>query len=169
MTTAYRNADLGDAETLDHLFDTIFCGTFGHLYRAEDLELFLTSFGIDDWRRQLSDPAYAFRLAEDDGEAVGYLKLGPMKLPIETTGPALLVDQLYVRQDHQGAGIAQGLMDWAIEEARRRGAEALYLTVYVDNERARRFYNRYGFEPAGRYDFMVGNQRDEDIILRRAL
>ena len=60
-------------------------------------------------------------------------------------------------------------MDWALEEAARRGAEEMYLTVYVDNLRARRFYDRYGFESVGRYDFMVGKQADEDIIMRKLL
>ena len=61
------------------------------------------------------------------------------------------------------------LMDWAIDEARRRGAEELYLTVYTDNHRARRFYERYGFEAVGRYDFMVGSHADEDVIMRKLL
>jgi ribosomal protein S18 acetylase RimI-like enzyme len=81
----------------------------------------------------------------------------------------LLVDQLYVRPEYHGAGIAQALMDWAMDEARNRGAQALYLTVFIENDRARRFYDRYGFEAVGRYDFMVGNQADEDIIMRKEL
>ena len=40
-------------------------------------------------------------------------------------------------------------MDWAFDEARRRGAEELYLTVFIENHRARRFYDRYGFEAVG--------------------
>ena len=165
----YRHAVAADAATLDRLFDASFCDTFAHLYRAEDLEAFLASFGIADWEAELNDPAFAFRLAEADNIAAGYVKLGPMKLPAQTSRRALVLDQLYVLKAHHGTGIAKALMDWAIEEARRRDAEELYLTVYVDNHRARRFYDRYGFVAVGRYDFMVGNHVDEDIIMRKVL
>ena len=167
--TSYRNAGPADAAALDRIFDTSFCDTFAHLYRPEDLETFLSSFGIADWERQLADPAFAFRIAESDEEPVGYVKLGPMKLPIEHEPNALLLDQLYVLKEHHGTGTARELMGWAVEEARRRGAGELFLTVYIDNHRARRFYDRYGFEAVGRYDFMVGSHADEDIIMRLAL
>jgi GNAT superfamily N-acetyltransferase len=169
MTITYRDATAADAATLDWLFDTSFCDTFAHLYRPEDLAAFLSSFGISDWEDQLNDPAFACRIAEIDGEAAAYVKLGPLKLPVEPSGPALLLDQLYVLKKHHGAGIAHALMDWALEEAARRGATRIYLTVFIENHRARRFYDRYGFVPVGRYDFMVGSHADEDIIMMKAL
>lgn len=166
---AYRAATRADAPVLDELFDTSFCDTFAHLYRSDDLRAFLASFGIADWQAQLDDAAFAIRIAEVDGVPAGYVKLGPMELPLQPGGPALLLDQLYVLKEHHGSGIAQALMDWAIEEARRRGTEELYLTVFVDNHRARRFYDRYGFEPVGLYHFMVGSHADEDVIMRKQL
>jgi GNAT superfamily N-acetyltransferase len=169
MTTATRDATRADAAALDRIFDTVFCGTFAHLYREEDLNAFLSSFGVTDWEAQLDDPAFACRIAEVDGIPVGYAKLGPLKLPVEEDSPALLLDQLYILKDYHGVGIAHALMDWTLDEARRRGAARLYLTVFVDNHRARRFYDRYGFEAVGRYDFMVGNHADEDIIMRKSL
>jgi GNAT superfamily N-acetyltransferase len=169
MTIAYRDATPADAATLDRIFDTVFCDTFAHLYRPDDLAAFLSSFGVADWERQLNDPAFACRIAEADGQPVGYLKLGPMKLPVEANGPAMLLDQLYVLKEHHGAGIAKELMDWALDEARRRGAQQLFLTVFIENHRARRFYDRYGFVDVGRYAFMVGSQADEDIIMRKFL
>jgi RimJ/RimL family protein N-acetyltransferase len=60
-------------------------------------------------------------------------------------------------------------MDWVIGEARARGAQELYLSVFTDNHRARRFYARYGFEEVGPYQFMVGTHADNDIILRLPL
>jgi len=169
MTSGYRDATPDDAATLDRIFDTSFCDTFAHLYRREDLDAFLSSFGVSDWEDQLKDPAFACRIAQVDGEPAGYAKLGPLKLPVEPDAPALLLDQLYVLKEHHGVGIAHGLMDWALGEASRRGAKRLYLTVYINNHRARRFYDRYGFEAVGRYDFMVGNHADEDIIMRKLL
>jgi ribosomal protein S18 acetylase RimI-like enzyme len=169
MSVSFRDARPDDAAALDRIFRTSFCDTFMHLYRAEDLDVFMSSFGVGDWQAQLEDVAYAFRIGESDDEPVGYVKLGPMKLPFETDRRAILLDQLYVLKEHHGVGIARELMDWSLDEARRRGAEELYLTVYVDNHRARRFYDRYGFEAVGRYDFMVGTQADEDIIMRKPL
>jgi ribosomal protein S18 acetylase RimI-like enzyme len=166
---SYRDATPADAAALDAIFGTVFCDTFAHLYRPEDLDAFLSSFGVVDWERQLRDPAFAIRIAEADGIPVGFVKIGPMKLPVRPDGSSMILDQLYVRNEHHGTGIARELMDWAIEEARRRGSEVLYLTVFVDNRRARRFYDRYGFEEVGRYDFMVGSQADEDVIMRKAL
>jgi len=166
---AHRNATPADAAALHEIFDTVFCETFGHLYRREDLESFRSSFGIADWQRQLADPAFAVRVAEADGVLAGYIKIGPVKLPVDRRSSSLLIDQLYVRNAYRGTGIARELMDWAIGESRRRGAQALYLTVFIDNHRARRFYDRHGFEAVGRYAFMVGSQADEDIIMRKAL
>lgn len=169
MTALYRNARPHDAAALQSVFETSFCDTFAHLYRSEDLESFLADFSVGKWERQLADPAFTFRLAEIQGQPVAYLKLGPLKLPVEPGGPPLLLDQLYVLKEHHGSGIAHALMDWALDESARQGASELYLTVYVDNHRARRFYERYGFEAVGRYEFMVGTHADEDIIMRKRL
>ena len=61
------------------------------------------------------------------------------------------------------------LIEWVIAAARSRGANALFLSVFIDNQGARRFYTRYGFEPVGEYKFMVGTHADEDIVMRLAL
>ena len=169
MTITYRTAGSEDAEQLHELFTRIFCDTFAHLYRPDDLDAFLSGFSIDGWRTQLSDPAFAFRLAQSAETAVGYAKVGPLNLPVEAPHGSVMLYQLYVDGAYHGAGVGKDLMDWVVEEARRRDAPALYLTVFTDNHRARRFYERYGFELAGRYEFMVGNQADEDVILKKVL
>lgn len=165
----YRDARAADLPAIDRVFRRSFCDTFAHLYLAEDLAAFLAKFTAEAWTEEFLDPRYRFRVAEVDGEVVGYVKLGPSALPIETNRRAIELRQIYLLKEQHGTGIAAALTEWAIDEARRLGFEELYLTVYVDNHRARRFYDRHGFDAVGRYDFMVGNHADEDIIMRKAL
>ena len=165
----HRDATAADLPAIDRVFRQSFSDTFAHLYRAEDLAAFLGQFPPDAWAKEFADPGYRFRVAEVGGEVVGYVKLGPAALPVDTAKRAMELRQIYVLKEHHGSGLAKALSEWAIEEARRQGFEELYLTVYVDNHRARRFYDRYGFEAVGHYDFMVGEHADEDIIMRKLL
>ena len=170
MSVTYRTATVADVPAIDRVFRASFCDTFAHLYRPQDLTAFLGKFTNRAWTEEITDLRYAFRLAEDDGEAVGYVKLGPSSLPVQANGPAIELRQLYVLSSHLGTGVgadAGGLGD--SHEARRARRQELYLTVYTHNHRARRFYARYGFEELGPYAFMVGEQADEDIIMRLKL
>jgi ribosomal protein S18 acetylase RimI-like enzyme len=169
MNVTYRHAELRDAEALRELFAESFVETFGHLYRPADLQEFLDANAPGKWQANLSDPEVAIRVAEMDGELAGFVELAPKKLPYETSVPAIELRRLYLRSKAHGRGIADELMKWALREAADRGAQELVLSVYVDNHRARRFYERYGFEQVGRYDFMVGSHADEDLILRHII
>lgn len=166
---AYRDATLADAPALAALFRDSFTATFGTLYAASDLAAFLAEFPHARWAAELTEPAFAFRVALIDDTPVGYAKLGPPALPIERRGPAIELRQLYLLDAAKGTGVAAALMDWTLATARARGAVELWLSVYLDNIRARRFYARYGFADVGRYSFMVGTHEDEDRLMRLVL
>ncbi|MHA6718168.1 N-acetyltransferase family protein [Sphingomonas sp. RS6] len=165
----FRDATPADAAAIDALFRESFAATFGHLYAPEDLASFLGRFTVEGWAEELADPAFAFRVIEDAEGIAGYCRLGPISLPATPEGPAIELRQLYLRERAKGSGAAQALMDWALATARGRGATELWLSVYVDNHRAKRFYQRYGFEDQGPYAFMVGSHADEDRLMRLAL
>ncbi|HEY0112211.1 MAG TPA: GNAT family N-acetyltransferase [Allosphingosinicella sp.] len=164
-----RDAGPEDAEILADLGRRTFVETFGHLYRPEDLAEFLNNHVPEKWREELCDPAFSVRIAEDNGTPAAYAKVGPPTLPFEPRGPSTELRQFYLLKPWHGTGLAHDLMRWAIEEAKRRGADDLYLSVFVNNHRARRFYERYGFTFVGIYAFMVGNHADEDHVMRLSL
>jgi ribosomal protein S18 acetylase RimI-like enzyme len=169
MTASYRDAGPADAALIADVFARSFCETFGHLYKPEDLAAFLDKVNEASFAAELSDPAFDIRIAEADGAAGGFAKLGKASLPVETPPDTLELWQIYVLKQWQGSGLGPALFEWAAARARDRGARHLQLTVYVDNHRAKAFYERRGFIEVGRYDFMVGNHADEDIIMRVAL
>lgn len=169
MTISYRDARPDDGPALRTLFAESFVETFGHLYRPSDLKEFLEGNTDAKWQTNLADPDVSIHIAEVEAKLVGFVELAPKKLPYETDQPAIELRRLYLRSSAHGRGIADELMGWALGEATARGARELVLSVYVDNHRARRFYERYGFEVVGRYDFMVGSHADEDLILKHVI
>ena len=169
MTVEYRTATIADAAALSELGASTFTDTFGHLYQPDDLAVFLKNHSLAVWEKELTDPAFAVRVAEADGALVAYAKLGPPHLPFEPRGEAAELRQLYVVEGYKGQGVAHALIDWVIDRARDRRADHLYLSVFIDNHRARRFYEKLGFEAEGTYHFMVGNHADDDIVMRLKL
>ena len=166
MTVLHRDATPADAATLAQIGRATFAETFGHLYSPENLAAFLATHSEEAWRAELSDPRIRVRLAEEEDHAAAYAKIGPPSLPFETQAKAIELRQFYVLAAWHGRGVATELMDWVLDEARRGGSEELYLSVFVDNHRARRFYARYGFEQVGEYAFMVGTHADLDLVMR---
>nr|WP_294850589.1 GNAT family N-acetyltransferase [uncultured Sphingomonas sp.] len=166
MTHQYRTAISGDGVSVSTLFQSAFIDTFGYLYEQRNVDLFLANKGPDAFEAQIADPDFAFRLAEEDGRLIGYIKMGPNELPGDAPAGTWELHQLYLTPDAKGRGIAQELMDWGFEEARRRGFQYLQLSVYVDNLRAKRLYEKIGFEEVGQFHFMVGDHADDERLMR---
>jgi ribosomal protein S18 acetylase RimI-like enzyme len=169
MNAIYRAAEPADAAAIAAMFADSFVDTFGHLYPPDDLAEFLSGVTADAFAKEIADERLAFRLALDGDRLVGFVKLGPPQLPVDPPPDTIELYQLYVLPDWKGKGIAPELMEWALATAARLGAGHVQLSVYVENHRARRFYERYGFVPVGRYDFMVGSHVDEDLVLRHVV
>lgn len=168
----YRAPLPNEAAALADLGCNTFVETFGHLYRPEDLADFLDdTYAPDHVAAQIANPRFLFRLAEDDGRLVGYSKIG-LDISLDyDPGNRLVVElkQLYLMATHHGLGVAQALMDRVIAEAESHGADEIILSVWAENARAQRFYQRYGFEWIGDTHFMVGSHRDEEFLYRRKI
>ena len=166
----YRDARTVDGPALAAMARRSFTETFGTLYRQSDLAAFLDeAFGANGLPSQLSDPDFAIRLALDGDQIVGFVKMGPVTFPGEWRPDAIELYQFYVLGAWHGQGVAQELMAWALGHAREHGAKEVILSVYVDNHRAHRFYEKYGFEDIGRIAFRVGETVDDDNLMRLVL
>lgn len=78
------------------------------------------------------------------------------------------LDKLYVDYGFHGGGVGRQLVTAALDEGRRRGYESCWLGVYEKNDKARRFYEKFGFQQIGRHGFWVGEdcQMDDIWILK---
>ncbi|MBB3890615.1 GNAT superfamily N-acetyltransferase [Phenylobacterium haematophilum] len=150
----------------------IFTATFGRDFETAPFEAFCDGvYGPQgSMMRDFDDPSVEWQVATSRGEPIGYAKLTPLRAPFsDASAGALELQQLYVLQDWHGLGVADRLMEWALSAARQRGADEVYLTVFDHNERAKRFYARYGFAEVGRCTFTLGDLVDDDRIWRAQL
>jgi diamine N-acetyltransferase len=169
----YRAPEVQEAEALAEIGRSTFVGTFGSLYSRANLDRYLDeAYGVDAVRAELANPKRLFRVAVVDGTFVAFCKLG-LDVTLPWAPPAgrraMEFKQLYVREQHIGTGVAQALMQWALDEARTRSFHDMILSVFSENHRAQRFYQRYGFKQVGRFDFMVGDHKDDEYLYRLEL
>jgi ribosomal protein S18 acetylase RimI-like enzyme len=105
-----------------------------------------------------------------DADLLGYVHLVSGTTPAAVQGPSPLeLKRLYVARGFHGQGVAQALMDAALEAARAKGAETLWLGVWERNSRALGFYYKYGFTRVGEHTFVLGDDRQTDWVLARSL
>jgi diamine N-acetyltransferase len=168
-----RPATLEDVPALAALGRESFTHAFGHLYRPEDLAAFLAEVHDEPVvAGEISGSECRHALAVDaDGSLLGYCKLRyPSKLGEHSlaTDP-LELGQLYCAGHATGRGIGAALMDWALQQAKLGGHDAILLSVYCDNTGAQRFYERYGFAKIADIHFRVGNQIDDEYLFEKRL
>jgi diamine N-acetyltransferase len=166
-----RPATLADAAMLAAFGEKTFFDTFGHLYPQSDAQTFTAQrFSVERTCADISEADRYIQLAFVNDELAGFLDCGPVGLPVETPSTHdLELYRLYVDASSKGKGLAQNLMQMALDWAKTAGAASLYLGVYHDNSRAQAFYRKHGFEIIGAYQFTVGNTLDDERIMELKL
>ena len=173
---AVRRARPEDATALSRLAAETFRDAFAAQNTAEDMALHLAAhYSPSLQAAEIADPASTILLAEhtdDRGTAtlIGYAHVASTPAPDVVTGSAPLeLKRFYVARAHHGAGVARRLFDAVETEARRRGADALWLGVFTLNPRAIAFYTKCGLTIVGEQIFTVGTDPQRDWIMARLL
>ena len=109
-------------------------------------------------------------VAELDGQLVGW---GKIQHPTELASSDHVwhVTGLGVDPAFEGRGVGRALMEALMEMARERGGSRMTLRVFAANERARRLYERLGFEVEGvlRGEFRLADgELIDDVFMARS-
>jgi GNAT superfamily N-acetyltransferase len=162
----------GFAPALGLMAREAFSDAFAHMYDPVPFKQFLEeAYGpAGKMERDFSDPSIRWRVAAIDDQPIGYAKLSPLVAPAPAPQPgAMELQQIYVLRPWHGRGVAEELMNWAIDTARAEGAPEIYLTVFEHNIRAKRFYARHDFSDVGHCTFKLGDRVDYDRFWRKTL
>jgi diamine N-acetyltransferase len=164
-----------DAPRLAVAASAFFRDTFGDANTADDMEAYLAgAFAEPRQRAELSEPEGRVWLAIDDGgEIAGYVHVRQNAPQADVTFdisqcPVEIV-RLYADRSWHGRGLGAALMEQAVATARAWGADVLWLGVWEKNPRAIAFYEKQGFETVGNQEFLLGNDRQRDLVMARRL
>ena len=101
-----------------------------------------------------------------DGRLRGFVGFYPLKnAKISHKG---IMWGMYVAEEARGTGLAEAMVETVVDYARDK-VEQIVLSVIADNERAKRFYKKMGFEPYGyeRNALKIdGRYHDEEFRVR---
>ncbi|GAA4504031.1 GNAT family N-acetyltransferase [Hymenobacter ginsengisoli] len=174
LRIAIAKANLATATRLAELGRQTFSETFAASNTPEDMAAYLAeSYGPEIQLAQLQDPRCTCLLAEMQGQTVGYALLQEAStLGLPTDAPAtrqLEIKQLYVVEDWIGTGLGKALMRRTLDIAQAAQVTAVVLGVWEHNERAKAFYQRFGFREVGEVAFRLGQDVQRDLIYRKGL
>jgi ribosomal protein S18 acetylase RimI-like enzyme len=124
----------------------------------------------DRFHSFIADPAVTLVLAEAGDALAGYTMLvrntrHALLAPADA-GSAAELRKFYVDPRFHGLGVAQALMHRALDLIDSE-AGVIWLSVNASNPRAQAFYRKFGFEVIGTQQFLVGNDLQDDLIMRR--
>lgn len=165
--TTLRLAFPGDAPSLAMLAERTFRDTFGARNSPGNMDLHCAkAFGPEIQQQEIGDRGLVTTIAETDGQMVGYSQLRLLRTHpnVVAERPAEL-NRIYVLAEWQGRGVAGHLMQNARDTATRAGSDVLWLGVWEHNPKAMAFYRKFGLEIVGTNAFMLGEERQRDLVM----
>ena len=168
-----RPATTADAPSIATLGAHVFSITYGHSHTKEDLQSFLNqTFSISAIEHAISDKAESILIASDASKKL----VGFAVLTRGTSEPCLShltnfveMQRIYVHPEVQGSGIGK-LLALKIEDlARQEKFKWMWLTVWDENFKAQKIYERMGYSKVGEGVFPIGGKVTKDWILLKEL
>ena len=161
-------AELHDIEKLQKIGRQTFFETFSESNSEENMQNYLDEgFSIEKLTTELTDTNTEFYFAVLDAEVIGYLKLNFGESQTELKdNKALEIERIYVSKEFHGKNVGQLLYDKAIEVAKQKNADYVWLGVWEENQRAISFYKKNGFVEFDKHIFKLGNDEQIDIMMK---
>ncbi|MCB9296391.1 MAG: GNAT family N-acetyltransferase [Lewinellaceae bacterium] len=166
-----RLAERHELETLREIGRATFAEAFSARNATSDMDKYLNeSFSLEKLEAELAHPESLFFFAEFNGQVIGYLKVNWSEAQTESLlDNALEIERIYVLAEYHGKNVGKKLFDQALQLARQKKMDAIWLGVWEENTKAIRFYRKHGFVEFGKHLFRLGEDEQTDILMKLEL
>ncbi|QZT39120.1 GNAT family N-acetyltransferase [Halosquirtibacter xylanolyticus] len=168
LSVIVRKVSLNDIEELKVIGQLTFQETYGWYNSEENMIEYLDQeFSREKLRAQLLNENSEFYFTESDDKVIGYLKVNVKDAQTEMKlDNALEIERIYVLKEYHGKSVGKILYDKAIELARQKEVESVWLGVWEKNPRAIKFYEKNGLTVFDKHVFKLGDDEQTDIMMK---
>jgi ribosomal protein S18 acetylase RimI-like enzyme len=162
---------LANLDVLQNISKQTFFETFAPYNSEQNMTQYLAEgFSTEKLIAELNNASSAFYFAQLGEAVIGYLKIntGASQTEIQDSN-AMEIERIYVLQAYQGKKIGQLLYEWAIQIANERKFGYVWLGVWEHNTKAIHFYEKNGFVPFDQHTFILGDEEQIDIMMKKTL
>ena len=161
-----------DFEILALLGRVTYSQSHGHYINDKnDLEKHLNeAFSITKTKEEINDVNNHFYIMYLNDFPVGYLNLvaNSTHENIQSENGCRL-EKIYILNDFIPLKIGKQLLSFAEERAKKLKLDTLWLSVYIKNGRAIRFYQKNEFKNVGSLNYLVNGTAYENIIFSKKI
>ncbi|WP_445457460.1 GNAT family N-acetyltransferase [Flavobacterium sp. HNIBRBA15423] len=145
-----------------------FYETFSSENSEENMMNYLEDeFSIEKLQTQLNNQNSEFYFAILNNKTIGYLKLNFGQSQTELKdNKALEIERIYVLKEFHGKKVGQLLYNKAIQIAKEKNVDYVWLGVWEENTRAINFYKKNGFMEFDKHIFKLGNEEQTDLMMK---
>lgn len=166
-----KKVSINDIGELQKIGRQTFHETFSAANIEENMKKYLEEgFSVEKLNAELNDKNADFYFATVHDNVIGYLKLNFGQSQTELKDDkALEIERIYVLKEYQGKKVGQLLYETAIQIARQKRADFVWLGVWEENPRAINFYKKNGFIEFDKHIFKLGDDEQTDIMMKLQL
>ena len=162
MSRIFRNAHSDDVRGIAE----VHVRSWQAAYRGQVPDSYLEGLSVAKlelaWIEILKDQMRGVLVAEDEARIVGFSSFGPVRDKEENRLLTGEIYSIYVLEEFWDRGIGRTLMEDALTALERDGFGFVKVWVLETNQRARSFYEKFGFKTDG----VRKTEKREDFELR---
>jgi len=150
-------AGIEQCELLIKIGKDAFVESHGESASKADIDAFISrAYNIEGLYKELSNPNIQYHIIYYNNLVAGYSKIefNVSNENIEHKNVTKL-DRLYLLKAFYGQKLGAKLFDFNIELSKNNHQNGIWLAVWIENQRAIRFYEKNGFTIEGKYDFQI--------------
>ncbi len=167
-----KKATPKNTEILALLSRITYIESHGHYIKDKnDLNQYVNhAFSVSKIGQEIRDSQSLFHIIYVNELPVGYFKLVLNDNHKNVPSPDnCRLERIYVLNEFIPMKLGQQLLNNAEEKARELKLDTMWLSVYIENNRAIRFYQKNGFTSIGELDFMVNGSIYKNYVLLKNL